>query len=137
MLRILYLSPRIVRQATASAVPLLSCLLLLPLSLATQAQTVDSARLCHLQARELALRVSEEMSGDFNAVQRQALTALSEETCLAYFAAPPGSADRRNSQTEDSGEAGQQVQEEKSGLFGDIRMIPPEDRVRRPGLKRR
>lgn len=113
---------------------LIACLLFL--STTAVAQGNDNARLCNLQARELSLRVSEDMSSAFDAEQRQALAILSEEVCLDYFNSGlrPGNLTESKAGDIDAEEA---TDEEGAGLFGDIRMIDPQDRVRRPGLKRR
>lgn len=98
------------------------------------AADADSMQRCNLQARELALQVNEKLLPDLDAEMRSSLAMLAEEVCLDYLqasAAPvpdEGSAIDNTAAPDDQG---------SDGPFGDLRMIEPEDRVQRPGLKRR
>jgi hypothetical protein len=122
--------------------------------MSTNALAAD-ARLCNLQGREIALRISEEVSEELSASGRNRIATIAEEVCLDYSednAAPatqglplvsrPASAQgvvpataasvpAPESASETTGEG-----EDEDGLFN-LRIIDPEDRVRRPGLKRR
>jgi len=132
---------------------LMTSLLLTPAFL-NAAEGTDS-RACNLQGREIALRITEEVSGELTADDRTRIAAIAEEVCLGF--AP----NARNRSAQSGGtpvisrpvaseqattavaapqaaeaEAQQTDEEDDGGLFGNIRIIDPEDRVKRPGLKR-
>lgn len=113
-------------------------------------------RACNLQGREIALRISEEVSPDTSASERNRIAAIAEEVCRDFAVSTAGPAPENMPVISRPATAQQSAQavtapaaaapeaaaqatdaEEESGLFGDIRIIDPEDRVRRPGLKRR
>lgn len=133
---------------------LLGAIACLPLS--AQAASPDD-RACNQQGREIALRISEEVDSDLSAAERNRIAAIAEAVCVEYsaqaaampapapampvvsrperpqaeaaaVAAPP--------QAPAAGNTAEADDEEEGGLF-DIRIIDPEDRVQRPGLKRR
>ena len=151
-------------------VPLLSLLfsmLATPVFAANNASAMDD-RLCNLQAREIALRISEELDSDYTARQRDEISRIAEEVCKDYSTqsstlpvinrpagsqAMPMSAQERSQQatsqrlnaseskamTSDdvSDTSDSAAEEESDGIIGGLKIIDPEDRVRRPGLKRR
>lgn len=100
---------------------------LLPLSVAG----ADTDPGCNQLGREVALRAAEQMQTALDAAARSELAAIAETVCREFtvpMATPPAV----------SGEAeapAAQPPAEREGLF-DLQLIPPEDRVRRPGLKR-
>ena len=151
-------------------VPLLSLLfsmLATPVFAANNASAMDD-RLCNLQAREITLRISEELDSDYTATQRDEISRIAEEVCQDYSnqnstlpvinrpagsQAMPMSAQERSQQatsqrlnaseskamTSDdvSDTSDSAAEEESDGIIGGLKIIDPEDRVRRPGLKRR
>lgn len=95
--------------------------------------TEETERACNLQGRELALRASETLLPALDAEARRELARLAEEICLDYAGL----------QTSDNGQppevSGVDVEGDDSGLsglFSDITIVDPQNRVRRPGLKR-
>jgi hypothetical protein len=117
-------------------------------------------RACNLQGREIALRVTEEVSPDTSASERNRIAAIAEQVCLDFAVTTAGPAPANmpvisrpaaaqqpaqavaapvagTPETAGPATAAEEAAEEDSGLLGDIRIIDPEDRVRRPGLKRR
>lgn len=117
----------------------------------TAADAMD-ARLCNIQAREIALRISEELDSEFSARERSQISTIAEEVCLDLaneFSGPdsngltentPSGTSPNDNNPADSVQSRPQVDEneaEDGGLLGDLRIIDSEDRVRRPGLKRR
>jgi hypothetical protein len=117
-----------------------SCLIVLPVSLS--AQLSPEIRACNLQAREIALRISEEVSSTMTSWERSQIVAIAEEVCIGSramssstnFNQASTSADNMAATPEDDKD---QVDEEGRGLLGDLKIIDPEDRVKRPGLKRK
>ena len=122
---------------------------------AAEAAEMFESRFCNFQGREIALRISEEVSKDLSANERRQITEIAEEVCQNYYAETAliqtsesaqsvGSiaAKVQPNSTENLPNIGQQgpqiapVQDEE-GLLGDLRIIDSEERVRRPGLKRR
>ena len=116
---------------------------------------MSESRFCNFQGREIALRISEEVSKDLSANERRQIAEIAEEVCQNYYAETAliqtsesaqsvGSiaAKVQPNSTENLPNIGQQgpqiapVQDEE-GLLGDLRIIDSEERVRRPGLKRR
>lgn len=104
-------------------------------------------RLCNMQGREIALRISEEMNSNLDAGDRSRIAGIAAEVCREFVAegnAPGNMAAMRRpeagrpaaaaAEEADPEEAGED--EERRGLFGNLRIIDPEDRVKRPGLKR-
>lgn len=115
---------------------LLAAILILPVSVFGQPSA--GGRACNLQAREIALRISEEVSNELTAEERGQIVAIAEEVCMD-IASPPRVA-RPNAPAEaetPTATPEAPVEGDEEGLFGDLRIIDPEDRVRRPGLKRR
>lgn len=105
-------------------------------------------RLCNMQSREIALRISEEVNPDLSARERGQIRAIAEEICLDFASEFPGpesnnltangqSGTSRNSDSLQSRQDSDENEGDESGLLGDLRVIESEDRVRRPGLKRR
>jgi hypothetical protein len=113
-------------------------------------------RACNLQGREIALRISEEVSRESSASERNRIVAIAEEVCRDFAVTTAGPAPENMPVISRPATAQQSAQavaapvtaapesaaqvadaEEDGGLLGDIRIIDPEDRVRRPGLKRR
>lgn len=93
----------------------------------------DTERFCNLQGRELALRAAETLLPELDTASRQELAVLAEETCLDY-AGMQGTGDGHTPGI--SGVDEQVKDSESGGIFSDITRIDPQDRVRRPGLKR-
>ncbi len=94
---------------------------------------------CNQMGREVALRAAEELSVPLDAAIRTELAAIAESTCVSYL---PTAEDYAAAEAAGA-VAGPPVNavaadDEASGrqLF-DLELIEPEDRVRRPGLKRR
>lgn len=117
-------------------------------------------RLCNLQGREVALRLSEELDVGLDTEQRAQAAQIAEAVCLEYsdstanptnnglsvIERPEATATRVENVSPAEGFAAQpdtesgtdaDTEEDKNGLFGNLKIIPAEDRVRRPGLKRR
>ena len=101
---------------------------------AASAPDADTLQRCNLQARELALQASEKLLPELDAEMRSSLAMLAEEICLDYFQGSVTSVPGDNSTAVN---AAASSEEEDGGPFGDLRIIEPEDRVQRPGLKRR
>lgn len=151
--------------------PVLCSMLAAPVFAANNAYAMDD-RLCNLQAREIALRISEEMAPDYTAAEREEISKIAEEVCQDYSAqnnslpeinrpaaaqasprAMPMSAQEPDQQAssqrmnssetrvmatgneEDASDS--ETEEENDSIIGGLKIIAPEDRVRRPGLKRR
>jgi len=123
------------------------CLMLLSIQALHAAESMD-ARLCNLQAREIALRAGEEASLSLSKAQRERLSTIAEEVCIDYAsrqiisdtgptqAAPAVAALQADAADADAAQDAEQ-EEESRGIFGGIKFIDPKDRVRRAGLKRR
>lgn len=119
---------------------------------AIAAEGIDN-RACNMQGREIALRVSEEVSTAMSSDERSQIAAIAEEVCLDFVtavaapirndlpvisrpdaaqaatpAAPVAAAPAESADTAE--------EEDDEGLFGNIRIIDSKDRVQRPGLKR-
>jgi hypothetical protein len=117
-----------------------SCLIVLPVSLS--AQLSPEIRACNLQAREIALRISEEVSSTMTSRERSQIVSIAEEVCIGNRAMSSSTNFDQASTSADnmaatSGDDKDQVDEEGRGLLGDLKIIDPEDRVKRPGLKRK
>jgi len=106
----------------------------LALPLAAPVLHAQDVTACNQYGRELALRASEEGVLTLDGAQRAALAQLAETVCLEFRADAPApaatSAPAGPDQVPAAAESG-----EKNGLF-DFEIIDPQDRVRRPGLKR-
>ena len=63
--------------------PVLFSMLATPVFAANNANAMDD-RLCNLQAREIALRISEELDSDYTATQRDEISRIAEEVCQDY-----------------------------------------------------
>jgi hypothetical protein len=96
-------------------------LLILMQALPGSAAETEDARACNQLGREIALRAAEELPLSMNAELRNRLAGIAEETCASYLV--PDYQDAEPEQT-------------RRESF-DLQLIEPEDRVRRPGLKRR
>ena len=104
----------------------------------------SETRFCNFQGREIALRISEEVSNDLTAAKRSRIAVIAEEVCQDFYAE---SGLRQNSEItlSDAPTAAQaqtniaenETAAEEGGLLGDLKIIESEDRVQRPGLKRR
>ncbi len=99
-------------------------------------------RACNLQGREIALRISEEISSGMSADDRARIAAIAEEVCGDYSTAavpvPPAGMPVVSSPAVTAPAAPEKAEteeDEEGGLF-DIKIIDPDDRVKRPGLKR-
>lgn len=90
-------------------------------------------RLCNLQGREIALRISEEVNSALSAEARNQIAGIAEQVCQDYAGQ---SASYTVIQRPGSNEPAASESTE-NGLFGEMKIIEAEDRVRRPGLKRR
>lgn len=106
----------------------MATLLVCPCVQAAQPQERD----CNQLGREIALRAAEQMPQSFDSAARSRLAAIAEGACVEFstdVAATPVGAPAASPAPEaaDDGQA---------SLF-DVELIAPEDRVRRPGLKRR
>jgi len=113
----------------------LCTLIFVPVTLGAQPSGPDPrARMCNQQGREIALRLSEEISDKLDARDRQQVAAIAEEVCLS-FGPPAGAEPRRGRDNSESAEPADA--EDGNTLPGGLRIIDPEDRVQRPGLKRR
>jgi D-mannonate dehydratase len=117
-----------------------SCLIVLPVSLS--AQLSPEIRACNLQAREIALRISEEVSSTMTSWERSQIVAIAEEVCIGNRAMSSTTNFDQASTSADNmaatpGDDKDQVDEEGRELLGDLKIIDPEDRVKRPGLKRK
>jgi hypothetical protein len=110
----------------------LACLALLTVfqTTAALAASAPDQRDCNLLGREIALRAAEELTVSLNAEARARLAAIAESTCLANPV--PAFADTAAAAAPDVSEDDPATRE----LF-DLEIIEPQDRVRRPGLKRR
>jgi hypothetical protein len=122
---------------------------------AAEVAEISEARFCNFQGREIALRISEEVSNDLSTNERSQIAEIAEEVCENYYAeialiqtsesaqsAGSIAAQAQPDSTDNSQNIGQQGPliapfEDEEGLLGDLRIIDSEDRVRRPGLKRR
>ena len=119
-----------------------------------QAQPSADSRACNLQAREIALRISEEVSSDLTSAERGQIVDIAESVCLENAQPPriprPNAASVNSAPAEpvtsvqtmaieevEEEESVGVEEEEKSGLFGNLRVIDAKDRVQRPGLKRK
>ncbi len=142
-----------------------------PVFAANNNNEMDERR-CNLQAREIALRISEELGSDYTAGEREAIGRIAQEVCQDYSAQrgslpvinrPAGSQAGSQGMPMSSQESRQQAssqgvssienqamvagdeaqssdnaaEEESDGILGGLKIIDSEDRVRRPGLKRR
>ena len=92
---------------------------------------------CNQLGRELALRSVEELGLGLDAAQRSNLAALAETVCLEFQSLPV----REQAVFESSPETAvpppvMANEEDKKDGFFSLEKIAPEDRVRRPGLKR-
>ncbi|MDG2175733.1 MAG: hypothetical protein P8M72_06345 [Gammaproteobacteria bacterium] len=115
----------------------------------------SETRFCNFQGREIALRISEEVSNDLTAAERSRIAEIAEEVCQDFYAESglrqnsgitlsdaSMAAQAQTSTVENTQNVRQRSPEnesaaDKSGLLGDLKVIEPEDRVRRAGLKRR
>ncbi len=142
-----------------------------PVFAANNSNEMDDRR-CNLQAREIALRISEELGSDYTAAEREAIGRIAQEVCQDYSAqnsslpvinrpagsqagpqampmstqdSPQQASSQRISSTENqamTADAEAQssdtaAEEENDGILGGLKIIDAQDRVRRPGLKRR
>jgi len=124
---------------------LVAIILILPVSVFGQ-PPADS-RACNLQAREIALRISEEVSSDMSAAERGQIVAIVEDVCMKSAPLPrvarPNPLNARPAPAEPETQEMENVvqeeieEEDDGGLLGGLRIIDPEDRVKRPGLKRK
>jgi hypothetical protein len=100
------------------------------------------ARACNLQGREIAFRISKEISSDLSADDRARIAAIAEEVCGDYSTAamPLPTAGMpvvsRPAVTAPAALDKAETGEDEEGGLLDIKIIDPDDRVKRPGLKR-
>lgn len=83
---------------------------------------------CNQLGREIALRAAEQMPQSFDSAARTQLAAIAESACIEFGANITGAPS--------ASVAGDTAADENGELF-DLDLIEPQDRVRRPGLKRR
>lgn len=108
---------------------------LLPGLAAAQAST------CNQLGREVALRAAEQLSGvGLDTAARAELASIAETVCMDYTAqaAVMPAADSADGAVGQAAAALESDEPEEAGrrsVFG-LELIPPEERVRRPGLKR-
>lgn len=106
------------------------------------ANAADAA--CNQLGREVALRAAEQLQAGLDASERSQLAAIAEAVCVEYTqpvaaeestvsptAAPATEAAAAATDTDTATAA----EEPRRRLF-DLEIIPPEERVRRAGLKR-
>ncbi|MBT6042692.1 MAG: hypothetical protein HOH14_04270 [Gammaproteobacteria bacterium] len=113
-------------------------------SIAIGAENPD-ARLCNLQGREIALRISEEVNSALSAEARNQIVEIAEQVCQDYAGQSgsytviqrPGPNEAAGLSVNASEDNSLDSEATENGLFGEMKIIEPEDRVRRPGLKRR
>jgi hypothetical protein len=86
---------------------------------------------CNQLGREVALRAAEQMQAGLDAGARTELAAIAEAVCLE-FTVPPASA---AALAEERVAPAETAAEPRAGVLG-LEIIPAEERVRRPGLKR-
>jgi len=141
--------------AMRQAIFLTSLTLLVQLLPVTGFAASADSRACNQQGREIALRISEEVRGSLDTAERNKIAAIAEEVCLD-FATPavqsnrpvigrPAPAQQANvaaavaaaPETKVESESDEANDADEEGLLGNIRIIPAEERVRRPGLKRK
>lgn len=104
---------------------------LLPLG----AAAADTDAGCNQMGREVALRAAEQMQAGLDAAARTELAAIAEAVCLE-FTVPAGAASADSAAPTGDNEApAADAGNERREAFG-LEIIPPEERVRRPGLKR-
>lgn len=139
------------------AILLTSLTLLVQLLPVTGYAASADSRACNLQGREIALRITEEVRGSLDSAERNKIAAIAEEVCMDFAspaaAAPAAQSNRpvisRPSAAQPANAAApvaaapepmadsEAEDEGNEGLFGNIRVIPAEERVQRPGLKRK
>jgi hypothetical protein len=96
---------------------------------------------CDLLGREIALRAAEQMETAITTANRATLAEIARQACLDYQVQPvmadaaPGTISPAAQETTPTA-APEAEESDAAGLF-DLEIIEPEDRVRRPGLKRR
>ena len=83
---------------------------------------------CDQLGREIALRAAEQMPQSFDSAARTQLAAIAESACIEFGANTAG--------LPAASETGDAAPDANGELF-DLELIEPQDRVRRPGLKRR
>lgn len=91
---------------------------------------------CNQMGREIALRAAEELTVPLDASVRMELAAIAESTCVSYLPGTPDEAAAGLTAPVDTASAKSADGDSERTLF-DLEFIEPEDRVRRPGLKRR
>jgi len=137
-------------------IPLLLPILII-VSMSTSAADMPGNRLCTMQGREIALRVGEELDTALNADERNQIARIAARVCvdfaeegnmpvvarpnsdLAARASSEASAMARSEEvvSDVENDENDENEEERKGLFGNLKIIDPEDRVKRPGLKRK
>jgi len=90
---------------------------------------------CNQLGRELALRSVKELGLELNSESRSELAGLAEQICMDFEVYSPLSEEAPLTTVKPEPDRGTLDREEKEGLFS-LKKIAPEDRVRRPGLKR-
>jgi hypothetical protein len=101
----------------------------------TTVQAADDSAviMCDQLGREIALRAAEQLGAAINTTNRSILADIARQACLDYQVMPAAVAGtaRPAPATEAPGD-----EPGEAGLF-DVEIIDPQDRVKRPGLKRR
>lgn len=97
----------------------------------------EDPRFCNQLGREIALRAGEEL-GTLDAGERNRLAELAESACLDLGAMPAVSATTAPAATATPADAAaaRATDVVEDGRRGFMERIPPEERVRRPALKR-
>ena len=90
----------------------------------------DTGPGCNQLGREVALRAAEQMQAGLDAAARTELAAIAEAVCIE-FTVPVAAGENAAAASGADKAAG----DERREVFG-LELIPPEERVRRPGLKR-
>ena len=111
-------------------------------NIALAADSSHETMMCDQLGREIALRAAEQM-GSFDADSRTTLAAIARQACLDHHGTSAMSMQQAGPAAAAMAPAAVVVDEpaadetgEAEGLF-DVEIIDPQERVRRPGLKRR
>lgn len=107
--------------------------------LPVNAAAAETDPVCNQLGREVALRAAEQMQAGLDTAARTELAAIAEAVCIEFTvpAATAAAAAGGNASAAAEAErtASNEADSERREAFG-LEIIPPEERVRRPGLKR-
>lgn len=95
----------------------------------------DSDPGCNQMGREVALRAAEQMQAGLDTAARTELAAIAEAVCIEFTVSVGSAAAPSRVAAAPAAEPGTVEASEQREAFG-LEIIPPEERVRRPGLKR-